>query len=36
MNAEGFVEVVLPGKVEPEGLQIRHGAVPSTSPSPPG
>src|SRR5882757_3652356 len=28
MNAEGLVEVVLPGKVEPEGLEIRHGAVP--------
>ncbi|MGW0876319.1 medium chain dehydrogenase/reductase family protein [Streptomyces sp. NPDC002740] len=29
MNAEGLVEVVLPGKVEPEGLRIRHGAVPA-------
>ncbi|MFJ9021022.1 medium chain dehydrogenase/reductase family protein [Streptomyces sp. NPDC102259] len=29
MNAEGLVEVVLPGKVEPEGLRIRHGAVPT-------
>ncbi|MFJ8944161.1 medium chain dehydrogenase/reductase family protein [Streptomyces sp. NPDC102395] len=29
MNAEGLVEVVLPGKVEPEGLQVRHGAVPT-------
>ncbi|MBN6051891.1 zinc-binding dehydrogenase [Nonomuraea sp. RK-328] len=29
MNAEGLVEVVLPGKVEPEGLEIRHRAVPS-------
>jgi NADPH:quinone reductase-like Zn-dependent oxidoreductase len=29
MNAEGLVEVVLPGKVEPEGLEIRHGAVPA-------
>ncbi|MER7983000.1 medium chain dehydrogenase/reductase family protein [Streptomyces sp. NPDC095817] len=28
MNAETLVEVVLPGKVEPEGLEIRHGAVP--------
>ncbi|MFJ8107473.1 medium chain dehydrogenase/reductase family protein [Streptomyces sp. NPDC096132] len=28
MNAEGLVEVVLPGKVEPEGLQVRHGDVP--------
>ncbi|MGH3374689.1 MAG: medium chain dehydrogenase/reductase family protein [Actinoallomurus sp.] len=32
MNAEGLVEVVLPGKVEPEGLRIRHGAVPSAGP----
>ncbi|WP_214411307.1 medium chain dehydrogenase/reductase family protein [Sphaerisporangium fuscum] len=32
MNAEGLVEVVLPGKVEPEGLQIRHGAVPAPGP----
>ena len=24
-----LVEVVLPGKVEPEGLEIRHGAVPA-------
>ncbi|MFF4587929.1 medium chain dehydrogenase/reductase family protein [Streptomyces sp. NPDC001388] len=29
MNAEGLVEVVLPGKVEPEGLLIRHGEVPA-------
>lgn len=29
MNTEELVEVVLPGKVEPEGLQIRHGAVPA-------
>ncbi|MEU5095905.1 medium chain dehydrogenase/reductase family protein [Streptomyces sp. NPDC020996] len=29
MNAEGLVEVVLPGTVEPEGLEIRHGAVPA-------
>ncbi|UUU22236.1 medium chain dehydrogenase/reductase family protein [Streptomyces sp. DSM 40750] len=28
MNAEGLVEIVLPGKVEPEGLRIRHGDVP--------
>ncbi|KND33138.1 medium chain dehydrogenase/reductase family protein [Streptomyces acidiscabies] len=28
MNAEGLVEVVLPGTVEPEGLQIRQGVVP--------
>ncbi|MCZ4604811.1 medium chain dehydrogenase/reductase family protein [Streptomyces sp. Lzd4kr] len=32
MNTEGLVEVVLPGKVEPEGLQIRHGAVPTAGP----
>ncbi|GAA3779211.1 medium chain dehydrogenase/reductase family protein [Streptomyces phyllanthi] len=32
MHAEELVEVVLPGKVEPEGLQIRHGAV--TAPGP--
>ncbi|MFE3411104.1 medium chain dehydrogenase/reductase family protein [Streptomyces mirabilis] len=32
MNAEGLVEVVLPGKVEPEGLEIRHGAVPAPGP----
>ncbi|WP_329371690.1 medium chain dehydrogenase/reductase family protein [Streptomyces sp. NBC_01483] len=32
MNAEGLVEVVLPGKVEPEGLEIRHGAVPAAGP----
>jgi NADPH:quinone reductase-like Zn-dependent oxidoreductase len=32
MNAEGLVEVVLPGKVEPEGLRIRHGAVPVAGP----
>ncbi|MER7999384.1 medium chain dehydrogenase/reductase family protein [Streptomyces sp. NPDC095613] len=32
MNAEGLVEVVLPGKVEPEGLRIRHGAVPAPGP----
>jgi NADPH:quinone reductase-like Zn-dependent oxidoreductase len=32
MSAEGLVEVVLPGKVEPEGLEIRHGAVPSAGP----
>lgn len=28
MNTEELVEIVLPGKVEPEGLEIRHGAVP--------
>ncbi|WP_033415493.1 medium chain dehydrogenase/reductase family protein [Streptomyces canus] len=32
MNSEGLVEVVLPGKVEPEGLEIRHGAVPAAGP----
>ncbi|MFE4696678.1 medium chain dehydrogenase/reductase family protein [Streptomyces sp. NPDC056738] len=32
MNAEGLVEVVLPGQVEPEGLEIRHGAVPVAGP----
>ncbi|MPY58599.1 medium chain dehydrogenase/reductase family protein [Streptomyces spongiae] len=32
MGAEGLVEVVLPGKVEPEGLRIRHGAVPVAGP----
>ncbi|MEV0558009.1 medium chain dehydrogenase/reductase family protein [Streptomyces sp. NPDC050597] len=32
MNAEALVEVVLPGKVEPEGLEIRHGAVPAAGP----
>ncbi|MEV3907929.1 medium chain dehydrogenase/reductase family protein [Streptomyces canus] len=32
MNTEELVEVVLPGKVEPEGLQIRHGAVPAPGP----
>ncbi|MGI5376957.1 medium chain dehydrogenase/reductase family protein [Streptomyces sp. CA-251387] len=32
MHADGLVEVVLPGKVEPEGFQIRHGAVPAAGP----
>ncbi|MEU1478463.1 medium chain dehydrogenase/reductase family protein [Streptomyces sp. NPDC005760] len=32
MNTEGLVEVVLPGKVEPEGLEIRHGSVPAAGP----
>jgi NADPH:quinone reductase-like Zn-dependent oxidoreductase len=32
MNTEELIEVVLPGKVEPEGLQIRHGAVPVPGP----
>ncbi|HEY3477348.1 MAG TPA: alcohol dehydrogenase catalytic domain-containing protein, partial [Streptomyces sp.] len=29
MNTDALVEVVLPGKVEPEGLEIRHGVVPT-------
>jgi synaptic vesicle membrane protein VAT-1 len=29
VNAEELVEVVLPGKVEPDGLQLRHGTVPT-------
>ncbi|MFD5271877.1 medium chain dehydrogenase/reductase family protein [Streptomyces sp. NPDC058335] len=32
VNTEGLVEVVLPGKVEPEGLQLRHGSVPTPGP----
>lgn len=32
MNAEGLVEIVLPGKVEPEGLRIRRGDVPVAGP----
>lgn len=32
MDAEELVEVVLPGKVEPDGLEIRHGAVPIPGP----
>lgn len=32
MNAPAMVEVVLPGKVEPEGLQVRHGVVPAAGP----
>ncbi|MCW2881518.1 MAG: NADPH:quinone reductase [Sphaerisporangium sp.] len=32
MKTEGLVEVVMPGKVEPEGLEIRHGAVPAAGP----
>ncbi|CAM5532341.1 medium chain dehydrogenase/reductase family protein [Streptomyces aurantiogriseus] len=32
MNTEELVEIVLPGKVEPEELQIRHGAVPAPGP----
>ena len=32
MNAAEMIEVVLPGKVEPEELQVRRGAVPSAGP----
>lgn len=32
MNTEELIEVVLPGKVEPEGLQIRRGDVPVPGP----
>ncbi|MEU8362170.1 medium chain dehydrogenase/reductase family protein [Nonomuraea sp. NPDC048882] len=32
MNTEELVEVVLPGKVEPEELQVRRGAVPGAGP----
>ncbi|MFM9608345.1 NADPH:quinone reductase [Streptomyces sp. V2] len=32
MRTEELVEVVLPGEVEPEGLLIRHGAVPVPGP----
>ncbi|MFC8517722.1 medium chain dehydrogenase/reductase family protein [Streptomyces sp. NPDC057257] len=32
VSAETLVEVVLPGTVEPEGLQIRQGAVPTPGP----
>ncbi|MEV8392275.1 MULTISPECIES: medium chain dehydrogenase/reductase family protein [unclassified Streptomyces] len=32
MNPEGLVEVILPGKVEPEGLRIRRGTVPTPGP----
>ncbi|MET7567548.1 medium chain dehydrogenase/reductase family protein [Streptomyces sp. NPDC005492] len=32
MSAETLVEVVLPGTVEPEGLQIRQGVVPAAGP----
>ncbi|KAA0941221.1 medium chain dehydrogenase/reductase family protein [Streptomyces apricus] len=31
-NAAELVEVVLPGKVEPEGLQVRHGEIPVAGP----
>ncbi|MEU6389337.1 medium chain dehydrogenase/reductase family protein [Streptomyces sp. NPDC046939] len=32
MNAGEMIQVVLPGKVEPEELQVRRGAVPSAGP----
>ncbi|MCL7381580.1 medium chain dehydrogenase/reductase family protein [Streptomyces sp. 35G-GA-8] len=32
MNPEELVEVILPGKVEPEGLRIRRGTVPTPGP----
>ncbi|MEV6425419.1 medium chain dehydrogenase/reductase family protein [Streptomyces sp. NPDC051662] len=32
MNPEGLVEVILPGKVAPEGLRIRRGTVPAAGP----
>lgn len=32
MSVEELVEVVLPGKVEPEGLRIQRGAVPAPGP----
>ncbi|WP_105973210.1 medium chain dehydrogenase/reductase family protein [Streptomyces geranii] len=32
MGTEVLVEVVLPGKVEPEGLEVRHGTVPVAGP----
>ncbi|MFK0119525.1 medium chain dehydrogenase/reductase family protein [Streptomyces sp. NPDC090994] len=32
MNTGEMIEVVLPGKVEPEGLQVRRGAVPAPGP----
>ncbi|ALV31331.1 medium chain dehydrogenase/reductase family protein [Streptomyces sp. CdTB01] len=32
MNADTRVEVVLPGKVEPEGLQVHRGVVPVAGP----
>ncbi|MER8070222.1 medium chain dehydrogenase/reductase family protein [Streptomyces sp. NPDC094034] len=31
-NPEGLVEVILPGKVEPEGLRIRRGTIPTAGP----
>ncbi|MFI5801959.1 medium chain dehydrogenase/reductase family protein [Streptomyces sp. NPDC051561] len=32
MHTEELVEIVLPGEVEPEGLLVRHGAVPTAGP----
>ncbi|MFH8663183.1 medium chain dehydrogenase/reductase family protein [Streptomyces afghaniensis] len=32
MNAGEMIEVVLPGRVEPEGLEVRQGAVPAPGP----
>src|SRR5688500_13408809 len=32
MDTEGLVEVVLPGKVEPDGLEIQRGTVPAAGP----
>ncbi|MEU9385337.1 medium chain dehydrogenase/reductase family protein [Streptomyces sp. NPDC048279] len=32
MSATERIEVVLPGKVEPEGLELRHGPVPEPGP----
>ncbi|AYC39843.1 medium chain dehydrogenase/reductase family protein [Streptomyces griseorubiginosus] len=32
MSTEELVEVVLPGKVEPEGLRIRRGSLPAAGP----
>ena len=31
-TTDALVEVVLPGKVDPEGLEVRHGAVPVAGP----
>jgi NADPH:quinone reductase-like Zn-dependent oxidoreductase len=31
-TTDALVEVVLPGKVEPEGLKVRHGSVPVAGP----
>ncbi|MFF0745215.1 medium chain dehydrogenase/reductase family protein [Streptomyces sp. NPDC004111] len=32
MNVEGLVEIVLPGEVEPDGLLVRRGALPTAGP----